>query len=139
MLFFWCGKGPGYKAKQKRQKKIAVILSKEARCFVVFWCGKGPGYKAKKNAPSFYFAAIRSFNSIEVPSSRGGRSEAQHNPPRCSHLLPACWAASCRKTSPKGFRTDKVSSLGACTHRPFAKVPKTLVKPHFWVPNRCFP
>ena len=35
------------------------------------------------------------------------------------------------------FRTDKVSSLGACTHWPFAKVPKTIVK---WLkrktPNR---
>ena len=48
-----------------------------------------PGYKAKKkNAPSFYFAAIRSFNSIEVPSSRGGRSEAQHNAPRQGSAMP---------------------------------------------------
>ena len=91
----------------------------------------GRDAKPRKKAPSFCSAVLRCFNSIEVPSSRGGRSEAQHNPPRCSHLLPACWAASCRKTSPKGFRTDKVSSLGACTHRPFAKVAKTLVKPHF--------
>ena len=42
----------------------------------------------KKNAPSFYFAAIRSFNSIEVPCSRGGRSEAQHNAPRQGSAMP---------------------------------------------------
>ena len=29
------------------------------------------------------------------------------------------------------LRTDKVSSLGACTHQPFLKVTRTLVKPHF--------
>ena len=35
------------------------------------------------------------------------------------------------KNLSKSFRTDKVNSLGACTHRPFAKVPKTFVKHHF--------
>ena len=29
------------------------------------------------------------------------------------------------------LRTDKVDSLGACTHQPFLKVTRTLVKPHF--------
>ena len=29
------------------------------------------------------------------------------------------------------LRTDKVSSLGACTHRPSAKVIRILLKPHF--------
>ena len=89
MLFFGVAKGLDTKRSKNDKQKIAVILSKEARCFVVFWCGKGPGYKAKKkNAPSFYFAAIRSFNSIEVPSSRGGRSEAQHNAPRQGSAMP---------------------------------------------------
>ena len=44
-----------------------------------------------------------------------------------------------RKTSTNVFRTDKISSLGACTHRPFVKVTRTQVKHHFKVPNRCFP
>ena len=37
------------------------------------------------------------------------------------------------------LRTDKVSSVGACTHQPFLKVTRTLVKLHFYVPIVVFP
>ena len=40
----------------------------------------GRDAKLRKKGPSFCFAVVRCFKSIEVPSSRGGRSEAQHNP-----------------------------------------------------------
>jgi len=63
----------------------------------------------------------------------------RRHPPRCSHLLPACWETSGRKTSTNVFRTDEVSALGACTHRPFAKVTRTHAKPHFYMKHRCFP
>ena len=35
------------------------------------------------------------------------------------------------KNQTKVFRTDKVSSLETCTHRPFAKVCKPILKHHF--------
>ena len=80
-------------------KQLLKEASKKRNCFILSlrhykhdaFClrPERPGYKAKKkNAPSFYFAAIRSFNSIEVPSSRGGRSEAQHNAPRQGSAMP---------------------------------------------------
>jgi hypothetical protein len=44
-----------------------------------------------KNAASFWLAATRCLYAIEVQSSRGGRSEAQHNAPRQGSALP--WTA----------------------------------------------
>jgi hypothetical protein len=48
----------------------------------------GRDAKLRKKGPSFCFAVVRCFNSIEVPSSRGGRSEAQHNAPRQGSAMP---------------------------------------------------
>ena len=43
-----------------------------------------------------------------------------------------------RKNSTNVFRIDEINSLGAGTHRPFAKVTRTLVKHHFYMPKCCF-
>ena len=48
----------------------------------------GRDAKPRKKTPSLCFAVLRCFNSIEVPSSRGGRSEAQHNAPRQGSAMP---------------------------------------------------
>ena len=45
-----------------------------------------------KNVMSCSVACIRYSPSFAMPSSRGGRSEAQQNPPRCAcHSCWACW------------------------------------------------
>jgi hypothetical protein len=73
-----------------------------------------PGYKAKKkNAPSFYFAAIRSFNSIEVPSCRGGRSEAQHNAPRQGSALPSLGVPDHYNVVPPSYWSLLIASANA--------------------------
>jgi len=48
----------------------------------------GRDAKLRKKGPSFCFAVVRCFNSFEAPSSRGGRSEAQHNAPRQGSAMP---------------------------------------------------
>jgi len=57
-------------------------------CFILSLRRERPGCKAKKKGPPFCFAVVRCVNSIEVPSSRGGRSEAQHNAPRQGSAMP---------------------------------------------------
>ena len=65
----------------------------------------GRDAKLRKKGPSFCFAVVRCFNSIEVPSSRGGRSEAQHNAPRQGHaLLPT----ACQTTAAQSKKIAKL-------------------------------
>ena len=65
-------------------------------------------------------------------------AEGDVDPPRCFAPIAGVLGHLVQKNLAKSFRTDKVNSLGACTHRPFAKVPKTFVKHDFQKPNRRF-
>ena len=73
------------------EKQLRIISKRNEQtgnCFILSLRRERPGCKAKKKGPPFCFAVVRCVNSIEVPSSRGGRSEAQHNAPRQGSAMP---------------------------------------------------
>ena len=70
----------------EKSKRAETAQTKNLRLYLASWTAWIQSLE--KQVPSFWLAATRCLYAIELPSSRGGRSEAQHDAPRQGSALP---------------------------------------------------